>query len=169
MNRLTAFKLRPEPRVQEKLKGLGSAPIKNMTSLAQLLRRNEILIEHLRVFNPELGEIDDRIAGEVETRIKYEGYIERQERQVEKLKRMEDMRLPENIDYQSIYGLSREVKEKLSKVGPVSLGQASRISGITPAALMAVQVHLKRMATHASEASPSRPGPLREAQTDELV
>ena len=89
--------------------------------------------------------MDDRIVEEVETRIKYEGYINRQERQVEKLRRMENVNLPERIDYQAIYGLTREVREKLSEVRPISLGQASRISGITPAALMAIQVHLKKM------------------------
>jgi tRNA uridine 5-carboxymethylaminomethyl modification enzyme len=63
---------------------------------------------------------------------------------VEKLKRMEEITLPEDMDYQNIHGFSREVREKLNKVRPVSLGQASRISGITPAALMAIQVHLKK-------------------------
>ena len=119
-----------------------------MTSLAQLLRRNEILFEHLRVFDPGLDGIDARIAEEVETRIKYEGYIERQNKQVRRLKRMEDVRVPDEMDYETVYGLSTEVREKLSRVRPVSLGQASRISGITPAALMAIQVHLKRVKTH---------------------
>jgi tRNA uridine 5-carboxymethylaminomethyl modification enzyme len=91
--------------------------------------------------------VEERIAEEVETRIKYEGYIHRQERQVEKLKRMEHVKLPEEIDYRTVYGLSKEVKEKLSRVRPISLGQASRISGITPAALMAIQVHLKKYGT----------------------
>jgi len=145
LNRLNEFKLRPKPRVLEKLKELGSTPLKNITSLSQLLRRNEIFFEHLRLFDPELDEMDDRIVEEVETRIKYEGYIHRQERQVEKLRRMENVNLPERIDYQAIYGLTREVREKLSEVRPISLGQASRISGITPAALMAIQVHLKKM------------------------
>jgi len=145
-NRLTDFRLRPEPRVQDRLKDLGSSPIKNITSLAQLLRRNEIFIEHLPFFDPELTGIDEGIAQEVETRIKYEGYIKRQEKQVEKLKRVEDVRLPDTIDYETVYGLSREVSEKLSQVKPISLGQASRISGITPAAIMAIQVHLKKIA-----------------------
>ena len=144
LNRLNEFKLRPEPRAIEKLKDLGSAPIKNTTSLAQLLRRNEIFFEHLYLFDPGLDGIEEIITEEVETRIKYEGYIQRQERQVEKLKRMEKVKLPEDIDYETVYGLTREVREKLSKIKPVSLGQASRISGITPAALMAVQIHLKK-------------------------
>jgi len=151
MNRLNDFKIRPESQVIEKLKDLESAPIKNITSLAQLLKRSEIFFEHLSFFDPGLEGSDERIAEEVETRIKYEGYIQRQERQVEKLRRMENARLPEGIDYQSVYGLTKEVREKLSKVRPLSLGQASRISGITPAALMAIQVHLKRRGNNISK------------------
>jgi tRNA uridine 5-carboxymethylaminomethyl modification enzyme len=79
----------------------------------------------------------------VETRIKYEGYIAHQQKQVERLKKMENVRLSEDVDYAAIYGLTKEAREKLTKVKPLSLGQASRISGITPAALMAIQVHLK--------------------------
>jgi tRNA uridine 5-carboxymethylaminomethyl modification enzyme len=144
---LNESKLKPEPSVIERLTELASPAIRNMTSLAQLLRRNEIFFEHLRVFDPGLDGIDARIAEEVETRIKYEGYIERQNKQVRKLKRMEDVRVPDEIDYETVYGLSTEVREKLSRVKPVSLGQASRISGMTPAALMAIQVHLKRVKT----------------------
>ncbi|MGD9032786.1 MAG: tRNA uridine-5-carboxymethylaminomethyl(34) synthesis enzyme MnmG [Desulfobacteraceae bacterium] len=146
LTRLSEFKIRPEPWVIDRLQRAGSPPIKNITPLDQLLRRNEIFFEHLREFDPGLDAVEERIAEEVETRIKYEGYILRQERQVEKLKRMEHVKLPEEIDYKTVYGLSKEVKEKLSRVRPISLGQASRISGITPAALMAIQVHLKKHA-----------------------
>lgn len=144
LKRLNEFRLRPESRVIEQLKNLGLPPIKNTTSLAQLLKRSEIFFEHLILFDPELDGTDALITEEVETRIKYEGYIIRQERQVEKLRRTEHARLPEDIDYETVYGLTREVREKLSRVRPVSLGQASRISGITPAALMAIQIHLKK-------------------------
>ena len=144
LNRLDGFRLKPNSQVLEKLNVLGTTPIKNPTSLAQLLRRNEILFEDLSIFDPTLGGVEVAIAEEVKTRIKYEGYIKRQEQQVEKLKRMENATLPEGIDYQAIYGLSTEVREKLGKVRPRSLGQASRISGITPAALMAIQIHLKK-------------------------
>jgi tRNA uridine 5-carboxymethylaminomethyl modification enzyme len=144
LNRLDGLQLKPNAQVLEKLHGLGTTPIKNPTSLALLLRRNEILFEDLSIFDPTLGGVEEAIAEEVKTRIKYEGYIKRQEQQVEKLKRMENARLPEGIDYHAIYGLSTEVREKLGEVRPRSLGQASRISGITPAALMAIQVHLKK-------------------------
>jgi len=144
LHRLNDITIRPEPSVLDQLKSLGSTPIKNIIPLAQLLRRNEILFEHLFPFAPELQETAETVFEEVETRIKYEGYIARQQKQVEKLKKMENVRLAENVDYASIYGLTKEAREKLSKVRPVSLGQASRISGITPAALMAIQVHLKK-------------------------
>jgi tRNA uridine 5-carboxymethylaminomethyl modification enzyme len=142
--RLTEFKIRPEAGVLDRLQEIGSTPIKNTTTLAQLLKRNEVLFDHLKLFDPGLSETEDAVAAEIETRIKYEGYIDRQERQVEKLKRMEDARLPEDIDYQTIHGLSAEVIEKLSKIRPISLGQASRIAGVTPASLMAIQVYLKK-------------------------
>jgi tRNA uridine 5-carboxymethylaminomethyl modification enzyme len=144
MDRLNHVKLKPEPSVLDKLKAFGSPPIKNITSLSQLLRRHEIFFEHLPSFDPEIEGTDPIVAEEIETRIKYEGYISRQEKHVEKLKRMENARLPEHVDYNTIYGLSREVREKLNQVRPLSLGQASRISGVTPAALMAIQVHLKK-------------------------
>jgi len=143
--RLRATKLKSEPRVLDRLSELGSAPIKNTISLEELLRRPEIFFEHLHVFDPELGKTEEQVAAEAETRIKYAGYIDRQERQVEKFKRMEGVRLPDDMDYQTIHGLTTEVREKLARVRPISLGQASRISGVTPAAIMALQVHLKRL------------------------
>ena len=145
MEHLRGFKIRPEPGVIEKLKAMGSSPIKNVTSLAKLLKRSEILLEQLVLFDPSLTGIDPAVAEEVGTRIKYDGYIQRQERQVEKLKGMEDFKFPEALDYSRVYGLSKEVKEKLERVKPISLGQASRISGITPASLMTIQIHLKKM------------------------
>ena len=152
LSQLKALKLRPDPGVQDRLRSLGSAPIKNIISLAQLLRRNEISFEHLMLFCPDLPKVEEQVATEVETRIKYEGYIERQQRQVEKLKHMEEVKIPPNIDYYSVHGLSTEVRQKLTRIKPVSLGQASRISGVTPASLMALQVHLKRSEMSAREA-----------------
>jgi tRNA uridine 5-carboxymethylaminomethyl modification enzyme len=145
LTRLKEFRVKPEPWVMERLKEFGSQPIKSVSSLEQLLRRYEIRFEHLKIFDPALSDIGEQVAAEVETRIKYQGYIERQERQVEKLKRIEGVRLPGNLDYQGVYGLTTEVREKLSKVRPISLGQASRIAGVTPAAIMAIQVYLKKM------------------------
>ena len=127
-----------------RLKELGSAPIKNPISLAQLLRRTEIFFGHLHLFDEGLPATEDQVAFEVETRLKYEGYIGRQEGQVEKLKRMEDTSLPEGIDDKEIHGLTSEVREKLGRIRPFSLGQASRVAGVTPAAIMAIQVHMAK-------------------------
>jgi tRNA uridine 5-carboxymethylaminomethyl modification enzyme len=144
LTQLEEITIRPEPGINDALAAMGSSPIKNVTSLAQLLRRNEIIFDHLYRFHPELEVEETNIREEIETRIKYEGYIQRQEKQVEKLRRMENTRLPETLEYEAVYGLSTEVREKLSSVRPLSLGQASRISGVTPAAIMAIQVHLKQ-------------------------
>ncbi len=143
--RLNEIKLRPEPGVLAGLKDQGIGPIKNVTTLAQLLRRPDVYLAQLRAFDPELGGIEAAIEEEVETVTKYEGYILRQEQQVKRSRRMENTRIPEGLDYERIYGLTREVREKLDRVRPLSLGQASRISGITPAAIMALQIHFKRL------------------------
>jgi tRNA uridine 5-carboxymethylaminomethyl modification enzyme len=148
LNTLKDIRIKPEDRVAVKLKEMGSTPIKELTTLAQLLKRSEIAIGQLYYFAPDLDAFDEVIKEEVETIIKYEGYITRQKQQVERLKRMEDARIPEDLDYDAVYGLTGEVREKLSRVRPISLGQASRISGVTPAALMALQVHFKRSQTH---------------------
>jgi tRNA uridine 5-carboxymethylaminomethyl modification enzyme len=150
MARLNQFYLKPEARVIDKLRELGSPPIKNAIPLSHLLRRTEIDFDHLTFFDPDIVDTEKSIAEEVETRIKYEGYIQHQEKQVEKTKRLEKMKLPEDVDYQAVYGLSREAREKLSRVRPASLGQASRISGMTPAALMAIQIHLRQRFGEAS-------------------
>ncbi len=145
LNRLQRFRLRPTAETTEELKALGTAPIKNVISLSQLLKRNDLFFEDLYGFDETLSGTNEQVAAEVETRIKYEGYIARQKRQVEKMAQMENIRLPSGIDYDAVHGLSTEVREKLNHVRPRSLGQASRISGVTPAALMALQVHMKRL------------------------
>jgi tRNA uridine 5-carboxymethylaminomethyl modification enzyme len=141
---LNGIRIKPEERISDRLKEIDSSPIKDPTTLAQLLKRSEISIDQLNYFAPEIDSLDPAVKEEVETIIKYEGYITRQEQQVERLKKMEDTKIPQDLDYNAVYGLTREVREKLGKVRPMSLGQASRISGITPAALMALQVHFKR-------------------------
>jgi tRNA uridine 5-carboxymethylaminomethyl modification enzyme len=145
ITRLEETILRPEPWVCAKLKEIGSAPMKKPTSLAQLLRRSEIFFEHLFLFDEGLTATEESVAAEIETQLKYQGYIDRQERQVESIKKMEGVKLPEDTVYEEVHGLTTEVREKLKRVRPLSMGQASRISGVTPAALMAIHVHLKRI------------------------
>jgi tRNA uridine 5-carboxymethylaminomethyl modification enzyme len=144
IRRLNEITLRPEPSVLARLKDMGTAPIKNPTTLGHLLRRPDVYMEHLVAFDPGIEGIETIVKEEAETRVKYEGYILRQEQDVERMSRMENSRLPEGLDYKEVYGLTTEVREKLDRVRPISLGQASRISGVTPAAIMALQIHFKK-------------------------
>jgi tRNA uridine 5-carboxymethylaminomethyl modification enzyme len=116
-------------------------------SLLQLLRRPEISYSDIsKLPNLDFTDIDPKVAEQVEIQAKYSGYIQRQEEEVDRNRRHEETALPENIDYQEVRGLSTEVIEKLSKHRPVNLGQASRIQGITPAAISLLRVHLKKQA-----------------------
>ncbi len=114
------------------------------TSLLQLLRRPELSYKDLHPFLHGEEETDIEVTEAVEIAVKYEGYIKRQEQVIEQFKKLEHRRVPENFDYQGIKGFSNEVAEKLQKVRPSSVGQASRISGITPAAISLLLVALER-------------------------
>ncbi|MGQ0544654.1 MAG: tRNA uridine-5-carboxymethylaminomethyl(34) synthesis enzyme MnmG [Betaproteobacteria bacterium] len=117
-----------------------SAAFQQRHSLAELLRRPDVTYESL----PVPRELDPAIARQVETTIKYEGYVERQRREVEQRRELEDLRLPPDIDYAQVRGLSVEVQQKLARHRPESIGQAARLSGVTPAAISLLLVHLKR-------------------------
>jgi tRNA uridine 5-carboxymethylaminomethyl modification enzyme len=115
------------------------------TDLLQLLKRPEISIDALVVAWPALaGEFDAAVRAQVETQLKYDGYVARQEAEIERLKRHESIRLPDAIDYQSIDGLSAELKQKLGAARPDTLARAARIPGVTPAALSLLLVHARR-------------------------
>lgn len=142
--RLETRKIKSEAAALKHLADLGSAGLSDSLPLAHLLRRPEIFCEHLFFFEPELAHLPPAVLEELETRIKYDGYIKRQEQQVERTRKMENLPLPSDLDYKSVYGLTNEVREKLDRVRPLTLGQAGRIPGLTPAALMALQIHLKK-------------------------
>jgi tRNA uridine 5-carboxymethylaminomethyl modification enzyme len=114
------------------------------TTLAQLLKRPEVTFSDLAGVWPDAASVDPGIAEQVELEIKYEGYIKRQHDHVARFKRLEEKRIPQGFHYDRVVGLSREVMEKLAAVSPQSLGQASRISGVTPAALSLLLVALER-------------------------
>jgi len=114
------------------------------TTLAQLLKRPEASFSDLAAVWPDAASVDPGIAEQVELEIKYEGYIKRQHDHVERFKRLEEKKIPQGFHYDRVVGLSREVVEKLAAVSPQSLGQASRISGVTPAALSLLLVALER-------------------------
>lgn len=144
LERLEKIILYPTPGENDRMKAMGTAPIKNPMALTELLRRPEISFRDLARFDPECASTVEEVAEQVEIQVKYAGYIQRQEEQVARLRKLEEMKLPPGMDYYRIPGLSTEVKEKLNKVRPLSIGQASRISGITPAALSILMVCLKK-------------------------
>jgi len=144
---LTATTLRPTPEINEQLVEIATAPLKQPAAMAQVLRRPEITLEQLWDLAGLPGARPaPAIASEVETRIKYEGYVRRQEELVRRAAAMESARIPESLDYQAIPGLSREAAEKLSAIRPTTLGQAARIAGLTPSAVALLTVHLRRQA-----------------------
>ena len=149
---LQETRLKPLPAVNETLAGLGSAPLTQPTPLAILLRRPELRFEHLADLLEAAGREaplllrENPYAEQVALEAKYAGYIRRQQEQVDRFRRLERERIPEDFTYEGLPGLSNEVVEKLSLVRPRSLGQAARISGVTPAALAVLQVHLRRHA-----------------------
>lgn len=100
--------------------------------------------EHIRLLAPSEVEINDEIAEQVEIQIKYEGYIEKSLQQVDRMKRMENKKIPVNIDYDAISGIASEARQKLKDVRPLSMGQASRISGVNPADISILLVYLEQ-------------------------
>jgi tRNA uridine 5-carboxymethylaminomethyl modification enzyme len=132
----------PNPETQAKLSELGTSVLNKPISAADLLRRDEISCSSLEQIGICLNEEED-VTGPVEIDVKYSGYIRRQNDMIEQAQRLEQMRLPLDLEYSAVRGLSREEIEKLSGVRPLSLGQAQRISGVNPSAIQAILVHLR--------------------------
>ena len=124
---------------------MNTAPIRNIAPLAQLLRRPEITFRNLATICPDLAEVPFDVGLQVEVSLKYSGYVQRQAQGVKRFQKMENVSLPEDLDYGKINGLSREIMEKLTFVRPRSLGQAYRIAGVTPAAISVLSVYLYKM------------------------
>jgi tRNA uridine 5-carboxymethylaminomethyl modification enzyme len=144
IEKLDNSRISPTAETNRKLKSMGSSPLQNHTSLTQLLRRPEISFSCLGSFDPDFAEISVNLSAQVELEIKYTGYVQRQHEGVHRLRKMEHIRLPEDMDYSIIDGLSKEAREKLDHIRPRSLGQAYRIPGITPAAISILSVYLKK-------------------------
>jgi tRNA uridine 5-carboxymethylaminomethyl modification enzyme len=138
----------PTKENDDKFRAMGTSPVKRATSLREILKRPEVSFLDLFQCDAELSDFDRETRDQVETQIKYEGYLIRQQEQIERFKRLENLKIPEDMDFQSIIGLSTEVREKLSRmkpIKPISIGQASRISGVTPAAISILVVNLKKL------------------------
>ncbi len=130
------------PKVQEILRSCGSTELNSGTTLAELIRRPELSYEKLALIDENRPELPDDVKEQVDINIKYEGYIRRQLRQVEQFKKLENKRIPDDIDYDNINSLRIEAKQKLSEIKPLSVGQASRISGVSPADISVLLVYL---------------------------
>ena len=143
IKRIKSTVIKPGKETNDYLIRHNTAPLNSGTYLDQLLKRAELDYNMVDALAKSPDGIGSKAARQVETEIKYEGYIHRQIREVEKFKNMEQMRIPDNFDYNKVHGLSNELKEKLSAVMPSSIGQASRIDGITPAGLSVIMVAIK--------------------------
>jgi tRNA uridine 5-carboxymethylaminomethyl modification enzyme len=144
LSRISEMKINPTQENNEILHRWESAPLKKEVSLREILKRPEIHFGHLLAFDSDCESLSEEIREQVEIQVKYDGYIKRQMEQIEKCKKLEEVSFPEGFDFGSVIGLSTEVMEKLTKIRPFSLGQASRISGITPAAISILMVNLKK-------------------------
>lgn len=141
--RLRETKIKPDEKVNAFLASMGSAPLTNGSTLAEILKRPEITYRSLAAIDKAAGDASDMLADSAENEIKYEGYIKMEERRIEKFRQMESRYLPETIDYASISGLRLEARQKLNLIKPRSLGQAGRISGVSPADIAVLLVYLE--------------------------
>ncbi len=142
--RLKSRRLFPSAAVNQELRARNTAPLREPTPVLQLLKRPELDLATLYRLLGEVPAVPEAVAEQVEIKYKYEGYLKRQADTAAKLAAWEAKRIPEDFDYDQVAGLSNEVRQKLAAVRPLTLGQASRISGVTPAALAILMVHLKR-------------------------
>lgn len=153
-DRLRSTILKPtNATVQELIHSIGGSELKDGIRASDLLKRPEMTYELLETLTKPEMDLNHELKEQVEIQIKYEGYIEKSLQQVERLKKMEDKKIPENIDYDAISGIATEAKQKLKKIRPLSLAQASRISGVNPADISILLVYLEhgRIAKIASE------------------
>lgn len=145
MKRLEDINVGASKNVQSLLEELGSTTLKSSAKMTELIRRPELTYMDLAPIDPERPEYDLDVQEQVNINIKYEGYIKRQLSQVKQFKKMEKKRIPEDIDYEDVGSLRIEAKQKLSKIRPSSIGQASRISGVSPADISVLLIYLEQM------------------------
>ncbi|WP_418764719.1 tRNA uridine-5-carboxymethylaminomethyl(34) synthesis enzyme MnmG [Mailhella sp.] len=144
MDKLKSVRLTPDAPTQAAFAALGEPCPSQAVTLADLGRRPQLSLRRLSTFLPELNDAPDDVIQETEIILRYSGYLELQDELVRRAARQESIRLPEDMDYTDIAGLSREIQEKLNAIRPLTLGQAGRISGVTPAALACLEIELKK-------------------------
>ncbi len=145
LERIDRTKIKPSAQVNQFLAERKSAPLEAAVPLAQLLKRPELSYGDLKHLEDRASQLSEQVTRQVEIQCKYQGYLQRQEGEVKKFKNLEKIKIPPGFDYQDIPGLSNEIRQNLREIQPTSLGQASRISGMTPAALSILMVYLKRI------------------------
>ncbi|MDU1975355.1 MAG: tRNA uridine-5-carboxymethylaminomethyl(34) synthesis enzyme MnmG [Streptococcus parasanguinis] len=144
MKRLDSIKLKPVKETNEKVAAMGFKPLTDAVTAKEFLRRPEVSYQDVVEFiGPATEELDDKIIELIETEIKYEGYISKAMDQVEKMKRMEEKRIPANIDWDDIDSIATEARQKFKLINPETIGQASRISGVNPADISILMVYLE--------------------------
>jgi tRNA uridine 5-carboxymethylaminomethyl modification enzyme len=142
--RLKSTFIKPTQEVQDVIITSGGSELKDGIRASDLLKRPEMDYSHIQKLAPSDVELSDEVTEQVEIQIKYEGYIEKSLQQVDRLKKMENKKIPENIDYDAISGLATEARQKLKQVHPLSVAQASRISGVNPADVSILLVYLEQ-------------------------
>ena len=144
IGRLNTVFLAPGEELNALLKSAGTAPLSTGIRLSELIKRPQVSYDMLAPFDKERPPLSRSVREKVEVEIKYEGYIARQKAQVNEMLRLEGKKIPENIDYNDVYGLRLEAREKLDKVRPADIGQASRISGVSPADVSVLLIYLSK-------------------------
>jgi tRNA uridine 5-carboxymethylaminomethyl modification enzyme len=142
IERLRKIKITPKPEINDALENMGSTPLKIPTSLYDLMKRTELNYDNTLFLDPERPDLRKEIKDYVETIIKYEGYIQKQIAQVDQFKKLENRKIPKDINYDDVKSLRIEARQKLNKIRPDSIGQASRISGVSPADINVLLVYL---------------------------
>ncbi len=145
IDRLQNTNIGASGRVQEILKSFGSTPLNTGTSLAELIRRPELSYEAVELIDKDRKPLSPEVIEQVNINLKYEGYIKRQLKQVEQFKKMEKKRIPDDLNYDDVYSLRIEARQKLKQIRPHSVGQASRISGVSPADISVLLVYLEQL------------------------
>ena len=141
---IASFSIAPAPALNAYLESVGSTPLTQPVRAAELLRRPQVSYAALAPFDPDRPAIHPHAAEQAEIELKYEGYLKKQEAQVREMRRLEEMPIPEDFDYAAQRGLRLEAIEKLQRIRPASIGQASRISGVSPADISVLVILLRQ-------------------------
>ncbi|MGC8788204.1 MAG: tRNA uridine-5-carboxymethylaminomethyl(34) synthesis enzyme MnmG, partial [Anaerolineae bacterium] len=144
LQRLAHTWLPPSPQVNEIMERFGFEPLSKDINLLQLLCRPEVNYELIAALAPASTPLSPEVTEQVEIEAKYKGYIEKQQLEIEHMRRLEDWHIPRELDYKQITGLRKEAQEKLSLFRPLTVGQAARIQGVTPADISILLIHLRR-------------------------